>query len=223
MRVRVLFFAGLREALSEKERVIDVAPGTDLGQLLARLRREIAVVDRYGARLLIALNEEQRGMDTPLRDGDEVALLPPLSGGAGHDSGRPWLQSAPLSLDVLLAEVMGPDAGGIVTFIGTVRNHARGQTIDHLEYEAYGPMAEREMRAIAAEASGRWPGVRVAMAHRTGSLAVGDAAVMIAAAGAHRAEAFEACRFTIDTLKQRVPIWKKEFAASGVYWVEENP
>jgi molybdopterin synthase catalytic subunit len=127
------------------------------------------------------------------------------------------------ALDALMAEVTGPDAGGIVTFIGAVRNHARGQTIDHLEYEAYGPMAEREMRAIAAEAAERWPGARVAMAHRVGTLAIGDAAVMIVAAAAHRAEAFDACRFTIDTLKQRVPIWKKEFAESGVYWVEENP
>ena len=126
-------------------------------------------------------------------------------------------------MDPLLAEVAGPSRGGVVTFTGAVRDHARGESIDHLEYEAYVPMAEREMKRIAAEAEKRWPGTRLSMVHRIGRLESGDAAVMVAAASAHRAEAFEACRYAIDTLKQTVPIWKKEFATSGIYWVEENP
>jgi molybdopterin synthase catalytic subunit len=104
-----------------------------------------------------------------------------------------------------------------------VRDHSRGRAIDHLEYEAYEPMAEKEMRKIAAQVAERWPEARIAIAHRVGRLAIGDAAVMIAAAAPHRAEAFEACRFAIDTLKQTVPIWKKEFAEDGTAWVEENP
>jgi molybdopterin synthase catalytic subunit len=113
--------------------------------------------------------------------------------------------------------------GGVVTFTGVVRNQARGAEIDHLEYEAYAPMAEKEMRKIRDAVAARWPQVKLAFAHRVGRLAIGEAAVMIAAAAPHRAEAFEACRFAIDTLKKTVPIWKKEFATSGAYWVEENP
>jgi molybdopterin synthase catalytic subunit len=133
------------------------------------------------------------------------------------------VQAAPLSLDALLAEVEAPESGGVVTFTGVVRNHSRGEAIEHLEYEAYEPMAEAEMRKIVRRVRERWPEVRIAMAHRIGRLEIGQPAVMIAAAAPHRGEAFEACRFAIDTLKQTVPIWKKEFAESGAYWVEENP
>ena len=174
---------------------------------------------RYRGRMLVALNQERAPLATPLSDGDEVALLPPVSGG----SERVWIDSAPLSLDALLREVMSPAMGGVVTFTGVVRNRARGESIDHLEYEAYAPMAEKELRKIADAVHERWPHVRIAMAHRVGRLEVGDAAVMIAAAAPHRAEAFEACRFAIDRLKASVPIWKKEFATTGAYWVEENP
>ena len=174
---------------------------------------------RYRGRMLVALNQERAPLATPLSDGDEIALLPPVSGG----SERVWIDSAPLSLDALLREVMSPAMGGVVTFTGVVRNRARGESIDHLEYEAYAPMAEKELRKIADAVHERWPHVRIAMAHRVGRLEVGDPAVMIAAAAPHRAEAFEACRFAIDRLKASVPIWKKEFATTGAYWVEENP
>jgi MoaE-MoaD fusion protein len=219
MRVRVLFFAGLREAVGRKEQLVDVPEPLSLGELVERLKRDVPEVARYGTRLIVSLNAERRALDTPIGDGDEVALLPPMSGG----SERAWVQAAPLSLDALLAEVCGPGVGGIVSFVGTVRDHARGKTIDHLEYEAYVPMAESEMRRIAEQVAERWPGVRVAMSHRIGSLAIGDAAVMIVAAAAHRAEAFDACRYAIDTLKRTVPIWKKEFATEGSVWIEENP
>jgi len=136
---------------------------------------------------------------------------------------RVSVQLEPLSVDALLALVCGPDTGGIVSFVGNVRDHARGQEIDHLEYEAYEPMARSELLAILVEAQERWPDARVAVAHRLGRLEIGDSAVVVVAAAAHRPAAFEACRFTIDTLKARVPIWKKEFASGGSYWVEENP
>jgi molybdopterin synthase catalytic subunit len=123
----------------------------------------------------------------------------------------------------VVARVEGPGRGGIVTFVGTVRDEARGRRIQHLEYEAYPEMALREMEKIATEAEGRWSGVRIAIAHRTGHLEIGELAVVIAAAAPHRAEAFEACRFAIDTLKQTVPIWKKEIATDGEYWVDERP
>ncbi len=219
MLVRVLLFAGLREAVGKKEHLLELEEECTLAELLARVEHELAPVASYRRRLIVSLNEERAAEDTVVLDGDEIALLPPMSGGAA----RPWLQSAPLSMDVLLAEVSGPGRGGVVTFTGVVRNHSRGERIEHLEYEAYEPMAEKEMRRIAGQVAERWPDVRLAMSHRVGRLEIGDAAVMIAASAAHRPEAFEACRFAIDTLKQTVPIWKKEFAKDGSYWVEENP
>ncbi len=219
MRVRVLLFAGLREAVGKKEHLLELPGESSLGDVLARLEQELPEVGAYRGRLMISLNEERAPLERAVNDGDEVALLPPMSGG----SGRPWVQPGPLSMDALLAEVGGAACGGVVTFTGVVRDHSRGERIEHLEYDAYVPMAEKEMRAIVASALERWPDVRLAMSHRVGRLEIGDAAVMIVAAAPHRPEAFEACRYAIDTLKQTVPIWKKEFAASGSYWVEENP
>jgi molybdopterin synthase catalytic subunit len=219
MLVRVLLFAGLREAVGHKELFLTLPEEASLAELMARVGTDHPAVAAYRGRLVISVNAERSGLDRVLCDGDEVALLPPVSGG----SGRPWVTEQPLSMDALVAEVLGPEMGGLVTFTGIVRDHSRGQSIDHLEYEAYGEMAERELRRIGCQVEERWPQVRFAVAHRVGRLAIGDPAVMIAAAAPHRAEAFEACRFIIDTLKQTVPIWKKEFAAGGAYWVEENP
>ena len=219
MRVRVLLFAGLREAVGRKEHILEVERDLTLGEVVARAELAIPEVGRYHGRLLISLNESQAPMHTVVKNGDEVAFLPPMSGGAP----RPWVQEQALSLDALLAEVQDASVGGIATFTGVVRNHARGQSIDHLEYEAYAGMAEKQMRAIAEQVRERWPGARIALAHRVGRLEIGEAAVMIAVGTAHRAAAFEACRFAIDELKRTVPIWKKEFAENGTYWVEENP
>ncbi|MCP4004764.1 MAG: molybdenum cofactor biosynthesis protein MoaE [bacterium] len=219
MRVRVLLFAGLREAVGHKSLELELPADASIAKLMERVEADTPILVRYRGRLLISLNEERAALTTALSDGDEVALLPPVSGG----SERSWVRSEPLSMDELLAEVSGPEMGGVVTFTGVVRNIARGEEIDHLEYEAYVPMATKEMRKIVDKAQGRWPHVKLAILHRVGRLAIGDAAVMIAAAAPHRAEAFEACRFAIDTLKHTVPIWKKEFAKSGAYWVEENP
>jgi molybdopterin synthase catalytic subunit len=219
MRVCVLLFAGLREAVGQKQLFLELPEDASLGELMAQLAGVHPAVAAYRGRLVISVNAERAPLDRVLRDGDEVALLPPVSGG----SGRRWVSEQPLSMDELIREVLGPEMGGLVTFTGIVRDHSKGQSIDHLEYEAYAEMAERELRKIGAQVEQRWPEVRYAMVHRVGRLAIGDPAVMIAAAAPHRPAAFEACRFIIDTLKQTVPIWKKEFATSGAYWVEENP
>lgn len=217
--MRLLLFAGLREAVGRKEHVLELPGSATLGEVVARAEAELPAVARYRGRLMVSLNESRAPLDAPVADGDEVALLPPVSGGAAAAR----VQSAPLSMDALLAQIRDASCGGVVTFTGIVRNHSRGQRIERLEYEAYLPMAEQELAKVAAEAARRWPQVRLALAHRVGRLDIGDAAVMVAAAAPHRAQAFEACRFAIDTLKETAPIWKKEFAEGGSYWVEENP
>jgi molybdopterin synthase catalytic subunit len=219
MRVRVLLFAALREAVGAKELFLEVDAGSDVQGALERLESEHPVLDRYRGRVLVSVNRERVPLDTPLGEGDEIAVLPPVSGG----SGTVRVQAEPLSLDALLAEVQGPGCGGIVTFTGVVRDFSRGQRIDHLEYEAYEPMALQELERIRDEVRQRWPEVRLAIAHRLGRLEIGEPAVQIVAAAPHRVEAFEACRHTIDALKKNVPIWKKEFGEEGSVWVEENP
>jgi molybdopterin synthase catalytic subunit len=126
----------------------------------------------------------------------------------------------PIDRDTVIAAVAHPQAGGICTFEGIVRNHARGRTVRYLEYDAYPEMAEEQMAAIAQEVRERWPDARIAMVHRIGRLDIGEASVVISVATPHRAQAFEACRYAIDKLKTTVPIWKKEFGAHGEEWVE---
>jgi len=219
MRVVVKLFGAVREAVGENELSVELAEGTSAAALRERLARDHPIFETLSGRLAVAVNLQVSEPDVVLRDGDEVAFLPPVSGGVG----RCWISESPIEADQAVARVAGPDAGGIVTFVGAVRNRARGRDIDHLEYDAYPAMAEREMERITDEAAERWPGVRVSIGHRTGHLKIGDVAVVVAAAAPHRAEAFEACRFAIDTLKQTVPIWKKEFATDGEYWVDPTP
>jgi molybdopterin synthase catalytic subunit len=219
MQVTVKLFGAIREAVGEKELAVELDSGASVADLRALLGARHPVFLDYGERLAASVAYEVVPLDTRLRDGDEVAFLPPVSGG----SGRCWLTDQPLDVAQAVARVSGSGMGGIVTFVGAVRDHARGREIRHLEYEAYPEMAEREMQKIADEAARRWPGCAVSIGHRSGHLEVGELAVVIAAAAPHRAEAFDACRFAIDTLKQTVPIWKKEVATDGEYWVDDRP
>ena len=221
VQVTVRLFGSLREATGSKELAVRLPEGARLAELTGVLSREHPAFAAMAGRLRAAVNHEVVEGDLVLAEGDEVAFLPPVAGGSA-DEPRCTLSAAPLDVGRVVARVAGPDAGGIVTFIGTVRDASRGHAIRHLEYEAYPGMAEREMEKIAEAAAKQWPGARVAMAHRTGHLAIGEIAVVIAAAAKHRPEAFAACRFAIDTLKQQVPIWKKEVAVDGEYWVEEH-
>jgi molybdopterin synthase catalytic subunit len=133
----------------------------------------------------------------------------------------PFLRRDPLELSRLVAQVTSPERGGVASFLGLVRDHHGGRPVQRLEYSAYEPMAERECATIVAEAHARWPVVQVALEHRVGALGIGDAAVAVAAAAPHRDEAFEACRYVIEQVKHRVPIWKREYYADGtVGWVD---
>jgi molybdopterin synthase catalytic subunit len=218
MHVSVLLFGSLREATGAKELDVALRDGATVAELTALLARDHPVFARLPGRVRVSVNYEVVEDARALCDGDEVAYLPPVSGGGG----RCRLSERPLDPEAVLALVAGPDCGGLVTFTGAVRDHARGRSIRELEYEAYPGMAEAEMEKICGEAEARWPGARVAVAHRVGRLAIGELAVVVAAAAPHRDAAFAAARYAIDELKRRVPIWKKEVATDGEYWVEDH-
>jgi molybdopterin synthase catalytic subunit len=165
------------------------------------------------AGLLYAVNRAYAAREHPLADGDEVALIPPVSGGAFR------LSEEPLSLDAAVAEVASDDAGAIATFVGTTRARARGRDVVRLEYEAYEGMAEAEMARIAQALLERYELTDVAIHHRVGVVGVGETSIVIAVSAPHRAHALAACKDAIDTLKQTVPLWKREVYADGSLWI----
>ena len=223
MKITLKLFGSLREAAGASSLPLELAEGTTVAELRTWLSERNPHAEKLGDRLAVSVNLEIAEPDTILRDGDEVAFLPPVAGGDGAaPAKRCTISDDPLDEAEVVGRVEGPDAGGIVSFVGNVRNHARGHEIEYLEYEAYPEMAEREMEKIAEEAAVAWPGTRVAIAHRVGRLEIGEAAVVVVAASAHRDEAFRACRFAIDRLKERVPIWKREVARDGAYWVDDH-
>ena len=165
------------------------------------------------------MNQEFTSLDAAVPESAEVALVPPVAGGS--DCFR--LSETPLALEEVVGAVGGPERGGLVTFTGTVRTETRGRRVRALSYEAYPGMAERAMTAIGREIESRWPGTRVAIVHRVGTLVPGEAAVVIAVSAPHRAAAFEGCRHAIERLKADVPIWKKERFEDGEEWVGLGP
>ena len=206
MRVTVKLFAGLRERagwnereLLDIERLADVWGALDLGE------------EPRG--LLYAVNKEYADSDHVLADGDEVALIPPVSGGAF------LLSAEPLSLDAAVDEVRSERAGAIATFVGTTRIESRGRTVHRLEYEAYEEMAEKVMREIADELKRRYDLCEIAIHHRTGQVDIGEASVVIAVSAPHRQDALAGCKDAIDTLKEQVPLWKKEIYEGGEEWI----
>ena len=174
--------------------------------------------------LIIARNRDYVGLDETVGDGDELALIPPVSGGMSAVSAgdRILVSAAPVSIDAAIASVRGPDTGGIVVFVGSVRDESRGRRVRHLEYEAYTEMAEAKMREIAKALETTHAPLRLAMHHRIGDLAIGETAVVIVAAAPHREAAFAAAHAAIDELKRSVPIWKKEYTDDGAVWIEDH-
>lgn len=219
IRVRLRLFARLREQAGTGELDLELPSGSTAGDVLAEIVRRYPDLDVHPGRLRAAINHELSGWTATLRDGDELALIPPVSGG-GPAAVLIEIGDEPLDARRIEAAVAHPGAGGICTFTGVVRDNSLGRAVTHLEYEAYGEMAKAEMERIAGEIAQRWPEARVAMAHRTGRLEIGEPSVVVSVSCPHRAEAFEACRWGIDRLKETVPIWKKEFAADGESWIE---
>lgn len=218
MQITVLLFAAHREAAGTAALALTVPPGATAGDVWPLLIGRHPALRRTAPPTAVAVNDQVQPADRPLADGDRVALIAPVSGGDLIE-----LVREPIRIDALLEAVRHPGVGAVVLFLGTVRRHSRGRDIDRLDYEAYEALARREMTRIAEQARDRW-GVRLALVHRLGALAVGEISVAVAAAAPHRREAFEAGRFAIDTLKQTVPIWKKEVWASGSEWIgQEEP
>jgi len=220
MTVRVLLFAQLRERCGTRETTLELPAGARVADAWR------ALCGRYDgladARLRFAVNQAYVDNAHPLHENDELALIPPVSGGAPADERSPRVYRVtdePIDTSDLLAAVGDDGAGGTVLFVGTTRDENDGHRVERLEYEAYREMAAAEMAAIGAEIARRWPVKAVAMVHRVGVVAIGEASVAVAVSAPHRAEAFEACRYGIDTLKARVPIWKKEHYAGGAVWI----
>ena len=220
MRVTVLFFGVLKEMLSSESQTLDLPAGSTVDAILEHYRELLPQQPKLWSTLAIAVNQSYAVKGCLLRDGDEVALLPPVSGGSNSLID---LVTEPIDAASLAARVKQGEDGAVVVFDGIVRNNTRGRHTLFLVYEAYEEMALRQMRALAEEAVAVHGVRQVAMVHRLGRLEVGETSVLVAVASAHRAQAFEACRWLIDTLKKTVPIWKKEHFEDGAVWADGEP
>ena len=211
MQVSIRLFAGLRERAGTGARTLELTDGATLGDVWPALG-----LGAEPSGLLYALNKRYAEAETALAEGDEVALIPPVSGGDFR------LTAEPLSLDAVVREVQRDEAGAVASFLGTVRNRSRDRTVLYLEYEAYQGMAEEMMAELAAELSARHELSAIAIHHRVGRVQIGEPSVAIAVSSPHRAAALAACKEAIDTLKGTVPLWKKEVYEGGEEWIGQG-
>jgi len=234
MQVRVLYFGMLRDIAGREREVAEVAEGTRLSDLVALLERGTPQLQTFRGAVAMAINYEYSAAEAELHDGDEVALLPPVSGGAGDepstaDAAVPLISEharivrrliKPASV---LAMVKRPEAGAVAIFDGIVRNESRGRRTLYLDYTAYERMALAQMEDLARQALATFAIRDLQVVHRLGRLQIGESSVYIAVSSAHRAAAFDACRWFIDNLKKTVPIWKKEYFEDGAVWADGEP
>lgn len=226
--IRVLFFGQLKDIAGCPEQELAVADGATAAEVFARYAELFPRLAGLRQSIVMAVNEEFARADTPLRDGDEVAFLPPVSGGCG-----PWVRKLedpdghffaltrePIDSAALAASLRRDTDGAIVTFDGVVRNHTGERATEYLEYEGYEPMALKVMADIGREMAARHAIGRIGIVHRLGRLEIGEASITVVVASPHRAAAFEAAREAMDLLKTKVPVWKKEHFAGGEVWVE---
>ncbi len=233
MKVRVIPFGILKEWLGPADAMVELPAGATVGELLERLSATLPAASLQG--IAVGVNAEFASAERVLRDGDEVGLLPPVSGGCAaqpadsldNNSGPEHVTVAltceTIDAGKLVAEAKRGEDGAVVVFDGIVRNHSRGRLTLYLDYEAYEEMALRQMRELGRQARERFGVRQVTVVHRLGRLQIGETSVLIVVASAHRAQAFEACRWLIDTLKQTVPIWKKETFVDGAVWAPGEP
>ena len=215
MKVKLRLFALYREHIGKNEVFLELPAEATVATLRQRVEEDFPEFKDHDP--MIAVNGVYISPDHKLSEGDEIALLPPFSG--GQPAQRIELTDKPISPEAVTSKVLKDSNGGVVTFLGTVRNHSEGQKVRYLEYEAYPEMALTKMAELVGEIRTKWGIDDVAITHRLGHLAIGEIAVVIAVASPHRQEAFEACLYDIDRLKEIVPIWKKEAFVGGERWV----
>ena len=223
MKVEVRLFARYREAAGHDRVELELPEGGTAEAAWEAVSHRFPALGPYRPFTLFAVRNDYVEPDHALREGDELCLFPPVSGGASESAAGPdrvELTLEPLSEQAVAHAVDDAGAGAVVLFSGVVRNQTGGRRVKYLEYEAHAPMAEAKMREIAEAVRARWPHTRrIALVHRLGRLEIGESSVMIAVSSPHRGEGFEACRFAIDALKTTVPVWKKEYFEDGEVWV----
>jgi MoaE-MoaD fusion protein len=221
MLLRVLFFGQLREIVGAAEQSCEIPDGARLEDLYASCAREFPRLAEFRASVVASINQEYAPWNATPRPGDEVAFLPPVSGGSAQFfEDIVQILRARIPTESIVASLKAAEDGAVAVFEGIVRKHSRGKSTLYLEYEAYEPMALAKMREIGAQMRTTFAIDRFAMVHRLGRLEIGETSVLIAVSSAHRAAAFDACRYGIDTLKRLVPIWKKEYFSDGAVWSE---
>src|SRR5437588_4487576 len=219
MQVRVLFFGVLKDIVSRSAETLDLPEGAVAADIVKHYERLVSAKNGILSSVAISINQEYSSPNTTLHAGDEIALLPPVSGG----SPRAQITRERIDPGAIVAEIKHPEDGASIVFEGVVRNHSRGRRTLFLEYEAYEPMALKELESLIAEAIGRFQIRDADIVHRLSRLEIGQTSVLIVVMSAHRAAAFDACRWLIDTLKKMVPIWKKEFFEDGAIWADGEP
>jgi MoaE-MoaD fusion protein len=214
MQITLRFFAIVRERIGESERVVELPPGSRAADALAYVTQHFEALSPLFRTSMMMLNHEYVDGEATLSEGDEIAFIPPVSGGDHFN-----VHTEPLDATAIARSVERPDAGAVVTFVGTVRDHARGRQVLWLDYEAYPEAAVKMLARIGDELHAQWPVLSVTIEHRVGHMEPGVASVVIAVASAHRADAFAAAAHAIERIKQIVPIWKKEAYADGEVWI----
>jgi molybdopterin converting factor subunit 1 len=231
MQVRVLYLGMLREIAGRERDVVQLRDQASVGDLYTELQQRIPKLQDFRGAIALAVNYEYADAAATLQEDDEVALIPPVSGGSGGEavaelpltSQHASLVKEPIAPEAILTQIKRPEDGAVAMFDGIVRNNSRGRRTLYLDYSGYEPMALRKMEQLATEALSRFAIRDVRIVHRLGRLQIGETSVYIAVSSAHRAAAFDACRWLIDTLKTTVPIWKKEFFEDGAVWSDGEP
>lgn len=225
MQIKVRFFGMLKDLVGRAEDAANLPDGSSVGELIRHYEQSVPEMKKFAGSIAMSVNQEYAGPERRLKAGDEVGFLPPVSGGADGDASesRVFLVRQKIDIQGVLNALKQPEDGAAISFEGVVRNNTRGRRTQYLDYEAYEEMALKQLGSLVEEARKQFAIRDAIIVHRLGRLEIGETSVLIVVASAHRAAAFEACRWLIDTLKKKVPIWKKEHFEDGAVWADGEP